>query len=180
MGVVTLKSTALTNRDAVPKVLTDPFIAGGVVSQAYGYVFTGAADSAASNYKLVSVPSNCRLSSLSMINGALGSGCVLDVAVWYPTTVPQGGGAFLAASLGGTLIGSSNFTTAIVGNTTNTTPSELVVTTNTLQGPNYQEMPLWQMLNLASDPETAFDIGFSVRIAVASAGYIGLKATYVF
>ena len=178
MAVVNLKSTLITNRDATPKVLTDAGISGGDLRQDYGWVFTGSADSAASTYRLCQVPSNARLTSLSMTNGALGSGCLIDTAVWYPTNVPVGGASFVPASSSATLISSSAFTTAIVGNTANTTPSELVVTTNTRQSPNYQEMPLWQMLNLPADPEMYLDIGFSVNVAVATAGYIGLKATF--
>ncbi len=176
--MATLKSTLITNRDATPKVLTDGFIAEGQLSQCYGFIFSGASDAAGTEYKLVSVPSNARLSSLNLINTTLGNSSVIDVGAWYPTTVPQGGGAFLAASLAGTMIGSSNFRTAMLGDTANTTPLEMLVTTNTRQGPNYQEMPLWQMLNLSADPECMIDLGISVRVAVATAGYVGLKATY--
>ncbi len=175
-----LLSTLLTNRDAVPKVLTDGFIAEGTLTQGYGYVFTGASDAAGSAYRLVSVPSNSRLSSLSLINTTLGNSSVIDTAVWYPTVVPQGGGAFLAASLGASIIGSSVFKSNMLGDTTNTTPLELIITTNTRQGPNYQEMPLWQMIGLSADPECMLDIGISVRVAVATAGYVGMKATYIY
>lgn len=178
MAVVTLKSNAITNRDATPKVLTDAGIAGGALCQSYGYVFTGSADSAASNYKLVSMASDVMLKSLEWVNGALGSGCVLDVAAWYPTAFQSGGGAFLAQSLTGTLISSSTFTTQITGNTANTTWSQLMITTGVLGSPNYIEQPLWFMLGLAADPECTIDIGFSVRLAVATAGYVGLKAEY--
>lgn len=180
MAVVNLKSTVITNRDATPKVLTDASISGGDLRQAYGWVFTGSADTTASTYRLCQVASNVRLANLSMINGALGSGCLLDVAVWYPTNIQMGGANFLPASSSATLISSSAFTTAIVGNTANTTFSELMVTTNTTQGPNYQEMPLWQMIGLAADPEISLDLGFTVRVATATAGYIGLRATYVY
>lgn len=180
MAVVNLKSTLITNRDATPKVLTDASISGAQLTETYGFVFTGSADSAASNYRLIQVPSNARVSSLAVINGALGSGCLLDTAVWYPTAVQPGGANFVPAASSATLISSTAFTTAIVGNTANTTPSELIVTTNTRQSPNYQEMPLWQMIGLPSDPEMSLDIGFSVNIAVATAGYIGLKCRYIF
>jgi hypothetical protein len=180
MSVVTLKSNAITNRDATPKLLTDALISGASTNQAYGYVFTGASDSAASNYKLCQVPSEARLSSLDFVNWALGSGCVLDVAAWYPTTLQSGGGAFLAQSLAGTLISSSTFTTNIVGNTANTTFSQLMITTGTQASPNYWEQPLWALLGLAADPECPIDVGFSVRLAVASAGYIAMKASYNF
>lgn len=180
MGVVTLKSNAITNRDATPKVLTDALISGAATNQAYGWVFTGSADSAASNYKLCQVPSEARLASLDFVNGALGSGCVLDVAAWYPTAFQSGGGAFLAQSLTGTLISSSTFTTQITGNTANTTFAQLMITTGTQASPNYWEQPLWALLGLASDPECVVDLGFSVRIAVATAGYIAMKASYNF
>lgn len=179
MAVVVLSSTIITNRDATPKSLTDGFINAGTFTQSYGYVFTGSADSAGSAYKLVTVPSNSRLSSLSLINTTLGNSSVIDTGVWYPSIVPTGGGAFLASSKGGTIIGSSVFKSAMLGDTTNTTPLDLIVTTNTTQGPNYQEMPLWQMIGLTADPECSLDIGISVRVAVATAGYIGLKASYI-
>jgi hypothetical protein len=175
-----LKSTLLTNRDATPKLLTDGFIAAGNLSQCYGYVFTGASDAAGSAYRMVTVPSGARLSSLSMINDTLGNSSKVDVAAWYPTVVPVGGGAFLSASSNAALISSSSFKTGVLGDTTNTTPSELIVTTNTNQNANYQEMPLWQMLGLASDPECMIDLGLTVRVAVAAAGYVGMKATYLY
>lgn len=173
-----LYSTLITNRDATPKVLTDGFIAEGTLTQGYGFIFSGASDVAGTAYKLVSVPSNARLNALGLTNTTLGNSSVIDIGVWYPTVVPTGGGAFLAASLGGTMIGSSNFTTGMLGDTANVTPLEMIKTTNTRQGPNYQEMPLWQMLNLTTDPECMIDIGVSVRVAVATAGYVGLRATY--
>lgn len=178
MSVVTLKSNAITNRDATPTLQTDALIAGGDISHCFGYVFTGSADSAASNYKLVSVPSEAQLTALSWVNGALGSGAVLDVAAWYPTNFQSGGGNFLAQSLTGTLVSSSTFTTQITGNTANTTWSELMITTGTQASPNYWEQPLWALLGLTADPETMIDLGFSVRVAIASAGYIAMKAQF--
>lgn len=178
MSVVTLKSNQITNRDATPKVLTDALISGGSICHSFGYVFTGAADSAASNYKLSSVPSDAQMTGIEFVNGALGSGCVLDVAAWYPTAIQSGGGSFLAQSLAATLISSSTFTTQITGNTANTTWAQLMITTGTQASPNYWEQPLWALLGLSADPECNIDLGFSVRIAVASAGYVAMKASY--
>lgn len=173
-----LKSTLLTNRDAVPALRTDAFISGGVMKQSYGFVFTGASDAAGTTYRLCSVPSDTRLNSLEYAKDTLGSGCFLDVAVWYPTAIPVGGGSFLSSQLGGVCISSSNFLTNIADAAQNTW-STLTSLANTRQEANFQEMPLWQMLGMVSDPEISLDIGFSVRLAVASAGYVGMKATYV-
>lgn len=180
MSVVTIKSTLITNRDATPKALTDSFISAGQLSQSYGWVFTGAADSAGSAYPMVQVPSSARVSALSLINTTLGNSSVIDVGIWYPTTIPTGGGAFLSSALAGTLISSSSFRPAMLGDTANTVPLELQLNTTARMGANYQEMPLWQMIGLASDPEISLDIGISVRVAVATAGYVGMKATYIY
>lgn len=180
MSVVTIKSTLITNRDATPKALTDGFISAGQLTQSYGWVFTGAADSAGSAYPMVQVPSSARVSALSLINTTLGNSSVIDVGIWYPTTIPTGGGAFLSSALAGTLISSSSFRPAMLGDTANTVPLELQLNTTARMGANYQEMPLWQMIGLASDPEISLDIGISVRVAVATAGYVGMKATYIY
>ncbi len=173
-----LKSTIITNRDATPKVLTDSFLSGGIMEEVQGSVKTGATDTANSYYRLVSVPSNARVSELYWQSEAFGSGSILDVGVFYPTTIPQGGGSFLANTLAGTIISSSIFATGLTGNAANA----LTLITN--QSTNYliplQETPLWNVLGLTADPEINFDIGFVVRVVTAAAGYVGLKCRYQF
>lgn len=178
MSVVTLKSTAITNRDASPTVHTDSQISGGQRNEAFGFVFTGAADSAGSAYKLCQVPSDARITDLQYVANTLGSGCFFDVGVWYPTALQPGGMSFLSSALAGVMVSSSNFKTNIAEAST-TTWTTLMDTGNTRQGVNYQEMALWQMLNLSADPGIYLDLGFSIRLAVATAGYIGLKASYI-
>lgn len=172
-----LKSTIITNRDATPKVFTDGFLQGGASAETKGSVLTGASDAAASTYRLVSVPSDARVSSLTWQTSAtLGSGCMLDVAVWFPTSIQQGGGNFLTSGSASALISSSIFATALAA------ASAIALTDITNQSGNYlvplQETPLWNVLGLVADPGIYFDIGFSLRAATASAGYVGLKCVY--
>lgn len=170
------KSTLLVNRDATPKVLTDGYLSGGLWEEAQGSVKSGAADAAGTTYRLVSVPSNARVSSLIWQSETLGSGCVLDVGVWYPTTLPVGGGNFLASGSSAALISSSIFATALTANGAN------ALTEITNQSGNYlialQETPLWNVIGMSSDPEIDFDLGFVARLATAAAGYVGLKCRY--
>lgn len=171
-----LKSTLLTNRDATPKVLTDAFLAGGLLEEVQGSVKTGASDTANSYYRLVQVPSNAKLSTLQWQSEALGSGCIVDVGVWFPSFIPTGGGAFLSSGSSGAIIGTSFFATGL------TAPAANALTEITNQSTNYliplQETPLWNVLGMLVDPEIDFDIGFVTRVATAAAGYIGLKARY--
>lgn len=142
-----------------------------------GSIFNTASDAAGSTYRCISIPSNARLESLKWQTSAtLGSGCVMDVGVWFPTSLPQGGGNFLATACAGILISSSIFATALIPNAATS------ITDITNQSGNYlvplQETPLWNVLGFVSDPEINFDIGFVLRAASASQGYAGLKATY--
>lgn len=173
-----LKSTVITNRDATPKVLTDSYLDGGRAKDVIGSVQVGNADTAKSFYRLIQVPSNARICDLWWQSDAIGtsSAGAFDVAVFYPTQIPAGGGNFLAQSLAGTLISSSLFATNLSANSANALTQILNQSGNNLIP--LQETPLWNALGLASDPEIDFDLGFSVRVATGAVGYIGLKAKY--
>lgn len=172
------KSTLLTNRDATPKVLTDGFLSGGTGTDTVGSVQVGTSDSAGSFYRLVQVPSNARIDSIRWQSGALSNSCALDIAVWYPTTIPTGGGNFVPSACAGAIIASSVFATNLLAGSANQ------ATDVTNQSGNYliplQETPLWNVLGFATDPELFFDIGFSVRVATGASGYVGLKVAYQF
>ena len=179
MAVVTTKSTLLTNRDATPKVLTDSFISGGQGSESYGWVTANVGDSIASYYKCVSVPSNCRISSIRMVNAALGASVTVDIGVWYPTAIQSGGGNFLAQSLAGTLINSTCIQTAIACSSATTVFQDVVTTAVT--SPSVQEQPFWQLVGLTTDPEIWLDVGFVVRAAaIGTQGQIAMRFGYIF
>lgn len=181
MSITNLKSNQITNRDATPKLLTDAGISGGDTKHSYGWVYSAGADSAGSTWRMVQVPSEAFILSLEYANQALGSGNLLDITAWYPTNFQSGGGAFLSQSLTTTTISSNAFATAIIGNTANNSFTQGLTNANGNWSQfNYWEQPLWVLLGLSADPECVIDIGFSVRVAVATAGYIAMKASYSF
>lgn len=176
MSTYNIKSTMITNRDASPPVLTDAYVANGEVCEAEGYVQTyGAADAAGSFYRLVSVPSNARVSSLEFQADALGTGAALDVGVYYPTYIPVGAG--LSAASAGAVINTQLFASAL-GCSAATAATNIInsSTNNTIAK---QEKPLWDAAGLASDPGIDLDIVVRVQTAIVLQGYIGLKARYV-
>ena len=183
MAITNLKSNQITNRDATPKVLTDAGIGSGSVNHSQDWVYSAGADSAGSQWRICQVPSEAFLGNIEYMNGALGSGTVLDIAAWYPTNFQSGGGAFLAQSLTATLISSNAFSAQINGNTANATFTSGLSNTagGSFSGINYlMTQPLWMVLGLSADPQCDIDIGFSVRLAVSSQGYVGMKASYSF
>lgn len=176
MAVFNLKSTIITNRDAVPKVLTDSYVSGGPLHAGEGYVQTGsAADSVASTYKLLQVPSNCRIADLKLSNGAGGGSAAVNIGVYYPSFIPVGASG-LTAALAGTVISAAYFASAqSVVSAANNVDVLNQSGSNTI--PN-QELPLWQALGLSADPGIFLDIVVSVSTVLAAQIYIGLKVIY--
>src|SRR6185312_7192689 len=102
MAVATIKSTQITNRDASPEVLSSSNIAGAKVIEACGICAVGATDTVASTYRMVSIPSNAKISSVQLWSDAsAGANQALTVDLW-DTTVNGGlvvKAGFFAAAL---------------------------------------------------------------------------------
>lgn len=181
MSVFNVKSKVISNRDASPPVLTNPESGLGFLKGAIGVENTGNfgtdLGAAASNIRLLTLPSNCGLHSLEYATGDHGTS-TLDIAAWYPTNIPQGGANAPASSLAGTLISSSAFASGIAGVDTSRAWTDAMGANATPTLTN-RNLPLWQMLGLSSDPGVDIDLGFSIRVAVVQNGYVGLRAQYV-
>jgi hypothetical protein len=169
MSVVNLKSTQLTNRDSTPVVLTNSFIGRSVVKEGYGWVGATSGDSIASVYRLVTLPSNSRLSSIVVSCDALGTSAAIGVGAYYQTSMP-------ATALGGTVINATFFASAL------SVATALSKSNVTNQSTSYtydkQEMPLWLALGLSADPECNFDICATVSAAIAATGKLAMNVSY--
>lgn len=177
MSTYTVKATQISNRDANPKVLTDPYIAGGTLAVAEGYVATaGAADGVGSKYIMFEIPSNARVEAVKILASALGTGCTLSVGVYWPTYIPQGTG--LSSSIANTAINTALFASALAASNANTVTD--ITNQSTTNGIANQELPLWQAAGLAADPGVPLDIVVYVAGAVAAAGLVGLRCSYQF
>lgn len=181
MAVATVKSTLITNRDATPKVLTDNIVSGGALKESEGYVQAATAtDSVGSLYKLCTVPSRARMSSLVMQNTAFGGAAAFNIGVYWPDYIP-----FPIAPYGdhptpadaGTAI-SASFFAAAVSAVAAGGPTDVLNQsgTNTIAK---QEQSLWQAIGLAADPGLDLDIVVSVSTVIAAQGFVSLKARYV-
>jgi hypothetical protein len=163
MAVANTKSTLITNQDATPPVLSNAVLSGRVCSVA-GTVETLAADDAASVYRLLRVPSNCRIESLKLASDAITGASAADVGV-YQTA--QNGGAVVDADFFATDVDISSaiaFTEVLL----EATATDIAKC----------EMPLWQLLGLSSDPGIYYDIAVTVN-DVTAAGTISMKGLIV-
>jgi len=166
MAVANTKSTHITNADATPPVLTNGFIANGVVHEAVGTVETLAADDAASVYRLVRVPSNARITRMLLASDAITGASASDVGV-YQTAA--NGGAVLDADFFATDVDISSAVafTEVILEATATDISKV-------------EKRLWELFpgTYTSDPMIDFDIAVTVN-DVTAAGTISMKVSYV-
>lgn len=175
MATFNVKSTVITNRDATPKVFTDAYVSGGKICESEGYAVSGgAADGAGTFYRLCTVPSSARMSSLVLQASAFATGAAIDVGVFWPTAIPTGAG--LSAANAGLVINTQLFASALaVSNAT--TPVD-ILNSSTNNGIANQELPLWSAAGMSADPGIELDIVIRVQTAMAAAGTIGLKARY--
>lgn len=164
MAVVTVKSTAITNRDATPRVLSNARYSKGNIQCLAGTAEAANGDSIASKYILGTVPSNARIHQVLLSCDALGGSAAGDVGI-YRTTAD-----------GSAVVDADHFSTA------KTLVSALKNVDVTFDTANYNidevEMPIWQALGLTADPKVDYDIVVTLTAASAAAGTISLQALY--
>jgi hypothetical protein len=162
-----LKGTAITNREASPRVLNNPGLGVGAVEKcAYGYIASvTAALSATSIIRLVQVPSNCIVTDLRLTSGAQAAGAG-DIGVYRNN------------ANGGTVIDADFFGSAVsvaAASLNADVLNESGVNTMVKQG-----QPLWQALGLTSDPKQDFDIAFTVTTDITTGLQpLGVRARFV-
>ena len=163
MAVVAIKSAALTNRDATPKVLNNPNAGNaGIVRNTFGRVTSTSGDSTGSVYRCVEVPSNARVKSVRLFTTALGGSAAADIGVYRNTA---DGGAVVTAAVFAT---ATTLVSAVAG-------TEMAATITIAK----REQPLWQAAGMSADPGGTLDIALTLTAASAASTDVGLDVDYV-
>lgn len=172
MAVVTVKSTTIGNRDAVPPVLNDGRLQRGTMKVGKGSAAVGAVDSIASYYPLVEVPSNAIVHGVlvSAIAGMTSTAGDVGVFKNRKNAVVNTG---VEANTSSAAFFASALSLASVLSRSEQTNESL---TNTVAK---REQPLWQAIGLTEDPMTTFDIGIKLTAAnTGAAGSVALEVQY--
>lgn len=166
---LTLKSTAITNREALPKVMNNPGAgASGVVRQVQGYFASVPASlSATSVIRMVEVPAHATVTRVTFASAAQTAG---NLSI----------GAYRTNADGGVAVDMDFFATRIdVASAVALTDVTNESTTNTLLK---QNQPLWQALGMTTEPAkgTMLDIAATVDTTAVTTGTgaITLKVEY--
>lgn len=158
---LTLKSTAITNRDASPVVMAQPSSGGaGIVKSVYGTLASVTASlSATSIIRLCEVPSNARVTSVKVSSGAQTAG-KFNVGVYRNT---RDGGALAFTS------SDSHFTTDL-DCASAVVDQECVSKATTANTLAKRGQPLWQAIGMAADPCSTLDIALTVHTTDITTG----------
>ncbi len=164
MAVANTKSTYITNADATPVALTNPYISNGLLHEVVGTVETLAADDAASVYRLCRVPSNARLSSILLASDAITGASASDV------------GVYRTAADGGAVVDADAFANDV--DISNATAFTEVILQKTATDIVKVEKQVWEVAGMTSDPGGHLDICVTVN-DVTAAGTISMKVKFV-
>src|SRR5688572_25195278 len=89
MAVVNRSATAITNRDATPRVINSPQLAGCDLKEKVGVITPATDDSANSIFRFFSLPSNARLSELLLTAADFTTAGAINIGL-YRTTADGG------------------------------------------------------------------------------------------
>lgn len=166
MGVSTLYSNQITNRDASPRVIDDANITKGVLVETVGTLETVAADASASKYYFCSIPSNARVSYVKLFCDSSGTAGAMDIGLWKST---QYGGA----------VADQDFFASAQSIATESKVGIDVTHESAAFGLEDVEKPVWEALGLSADPMITYDIVGYVTTAIVDAGTLSIKCGYV-
>lgn len=165
MAVVTVKSTQITNRDALPRVLNNPHQAGSNKRTVCGTVSIANGDSVGSRYIHCTIPSNARVSSVRKTHPDIGTTTAGDIGL-YKTTAD-----------GGAVVDADFFSPASVFNAGAVLATE-VGFGNVLSAAN-AEKRVWEALGLTADPKINYDVCTTLTGAADAAGTLFLDVDFV-
>ena len=160
MAVVTVKSSQVTAQDA--GTMANSYTAGGRLHSESDIASVANGDSIASVYRLVRIPSNARMSALSLFTTAITT-CAGDV------------GLYQTAANGGAVVDADFFTAA---QSLATASAGINVLGGNVLAPANRTKRLWEALGLTADPMREYDVAVTLTAAAGSAGTIGVDATY--
>lgn len=164
---LTLKSTAITNREATPRVLNDPGKGGaGIERSAYGYIASVPASlSATSVIRFCSVPSNAVVNTVRVSSGAQAAG-KFNIGVYRTNS----DGGLVAAT------NADSFFTTDLDCAAAVVDQECVMKATSGNTLAKRNQPLWQAIGMASDPKTDLDICATVHTTDVTTGTGALGA----
>lgn len=164
MGVVAVKSQAITNRDAVPVVLNNSAITKGPMKKAIGVCAVTSGDDIGSTYAFCSVPSNAVITSVKVSAPDIGT-----------TTIANFGLSQTTAN--GSAAVDADFFKATQSLKDGALAKVELVNGNVITLANQQKR-VWEHLLLTADPSLQYDVVATLTAAADASGSVFLEVEY--
>lgn len=165
MAVVAVKSTLVTNADALPAVLNSPRVDGGFERIEVATAAITSGDNTGSTYRMFRVPSNAVVTDLRIYSPDIGTTTIADIGLYR--TAKDGGAVqdadFFASALSlkdGALNGVDVLHEAAVFTIANSGKE------------------LWDALGLTSDPSVFYDVALTLTADADATGTVKLIGRY--
>lgn len=171
MGVVNVKSTQISNYDAQPRILTNPWIERFDPQIGVGIAVCGASDSAGSIYRLGFLPSGAFVETLSVMNDANTSGTSYKFGVALNTI--DGGGLPVANS---DQIFASGVSMASARTTMTGILSPSILNAGGLAA-NFN-LRIWELLGFTADPFKLYHLIMTAVTAGSAGGNVAVRYSY--
>ena len=165
MAVVNVKSAALTNRDATPRVPNLGAIDRAQMFAARGLATITSGDSAASVYRLCTIPSDAIVLAVWKSHPDIGTTTTADIGL-YKTTRD-----------GSAVVDADAFTAATVLNAGAVNKTD-VGHGNLMTVANFEKR-VWELLGLTADPFIDYDVCATLVGAADGTGALALEVEYV-
>lgn len=168
MATANTKSTAVSNRDASPRVPSPAHLVRGPLFEAVGTVEIAAADDNGSVYRMARLRSSDRVSQLTVFNDVIAGGSGFDL------------GLYRTADDGGAVVDADLFASTLDFTTAPTVPAagSDVVFESAATDIAKIEKRLWELLGLSADPQVDYDIAFTGNAVGSAAGTVSLRVRF--
>lgn len=173
MATEALKSTAITNMDATPRVkATAGAGARDGLKEISGTVTSTTGKTSPSTYQLVRLRSTAFVKRIVLDSAAQGSSTALDFGLYYSSDNRDG----TSAANAGTVIDQDFFASAVdVSSAVRASDITNESGTYTL---DKRIQPLWQAAGLSTDPGGYFDIVATSTATINTGALFGISVTY--
>ena len=168
MPIANTKSTAVTNRDASPRVPSPAHLVRGPLFEAVGTVEIAATDDNGSVYRMARLRSSDRISQLTVFNDAITGGTAFDLGLYR--TADDGGAAVDDDLFASALDLSSAPASASTGTE--------VLFEATAANIDKVEKRIWELLGLSADPQVDYDLAFTADTVGSAAGTVSLRVRF--
>jgi hypothetical protein len=165
MAVEAVKSTLITNADALPAVLNSPRVDGGFERIEVATVAITNADSVGSTYRMFRVPSNAVVTDLRIYAPDIGTTTISDI------------GLYRTAKDGGAVVDADFFSSAVSLKDGALNGVDVLHESAVFSIANSGK-ELWEALSLTADPSVFYDVTLTLTGAADATGTIKLIGRY--